>query len=78
MEDVFFGLYYWVERHPTETLLVSMNYEPGTGTPNNASLQERIYQILTGELAKEYWMQSSGKVRTSMIIKIFLPHCQTR
>ena len=63
MEDVFFGLYYWLERHPTETVLVSMNYEPGTGTPNDASLQERIYRILTSELAKEYWMQTSGNVR---------------
>lgn len=63
MEDVFFGLYYWLERHPSETVMVSMNYEPGTGTPNDASLQERIYRILTSELAKEYWMQTSGNVR---------------
>ena len=73
MEDVFFGLYYWLERHPTETVLVSMNYEPGTGTPNDTSLQERIYRILTSELAKEYWMQTSGNVRFSMMIKI--PFC---
>jgi len=45
-----------------------MNYEPGTGTPNNASLQERIYQTFAGELAKEYWMQSSGKVSSSMAL----------
>jgi len=64
MEDVFFGLYYWLERHSTETVLVSMNYEPGTGTPNDASLQERIYGILTSELAKEYWMQTNGKLGT--------------
>ncbi|KAF8815521.1 PLC-like phosphodiesterase [Phlegmacium glaucopus] len=64
MEDVFFGLYYWLERHPTETVLVSMNHEPGTGTPNDPSLQERIYRILTSELAKEYWMQASGKLGT--------------
>ena len=46
-----------------ETVLVSMNHESGTGTPNDASLQERVYRILTSELAKEYWMQNSGKVR---------------
>ena len=63
MEDVFFGLYYWLDRHPMETVLVSMNYESGTGTPNDASLQERVYRILASELAKEYWMQNSGKVR---------------
>lgn len=68
MEDVFFGLYYWLDRHPTETVLVSMNHESGTGTPNDASLQERIYRILTSELAKEYWMQTSGKVRLLLMI----------
>jgi 1-phosphatidylinositol phosphodiesterase len=67
MEDVFFGLYYWLERHSTETILVSMNFEPGTGTLNDASLQENIYRILTSELAKEYWMQTSGKVRSSLL-----------
>ena len=74
MEDIFFGLYYWLERHPMETVLVSMNHESGTGTPNDASLQERVYRILTSELAKEYWMQNSGKVRfffSLMIIMFF-------
>ena len=71
MEDVFFGLYYWLERHPTETVLVSMNYEPGTGTLNDASLQERIYSILTSELAKGYWMQTTGKVRSSLMMNVF-------
>lgn len=76
MEDVFFGLYYWLERHPTETVLVSMNYEPGTGTPNDAFLQERIYRILTSDLAKEYWMQTSGKVR--VVDSIILSHPPVR
>ena len=72
MEDVFFGLYYWLEKHPTETVLVSMNHESGTGTPNDASLQERVYRILTSELAKEYWMQTSGNVRLSFGVLIFV------
>ena len=57
-----------------ETVLVSMNHESGTGTPNDASLQEKVYRILTSELAKEYWMQNSGKVRfffSLMIIMFF-------
>ena len=62
MEDVFFGLYYWLEKHPMETVLVSMNHESGTGTPNDAAIQEKVYRILTSELAKEYWMQNNGKV----------------
>ena len=53
-----------------------MNYEPGTGTPNDASLQERIYRILTSELSKEYWMQTNGKVRFSDDSYLNLPHCQ--
>jgi hypothetical protein len=81
MEDVFFGLYYWLQRHPLETVLVSMNQEAGTGTPNDASLQEKVYRILTSELAKEYWMQNSGNVRFSLMIKflyIFTVHTSGR
>ncbi|KAF9562045.1 PLC-like phosphodiesterase [Agrocybe pediades] len=62
MEDVFFGLYHWLDDHPTETILVSLNYEPGTGTSDDAKLQEKLYHILTSKLAKKYWSQTRGKL----------------
>lgn len=62
MEDVFFGLYHWLDRHPSEAVLVSLNYEPGTGTSDDARLQEQLCHILTGPLAKRYWVQTKDTV----------------
>lgn len=62
MEDVFFGLYHWLDLHPSEAVLVSLNYEPGTGTSNDARLQEHLYHILTSPLAQRYWVQAKDTV----------------
>ncbi|KAF5309854.1 hypothetical protein D9619_010348 [Psilocybe cf. subviscida] len=64
MEDVFFGLYHWLDLHPSETVLVSLNYEPGTGTSNDARLQEHLYHILTSSLAQRYWVQAKDTLGT--------------
>jgi len=64
MEDVFFGLYAWLDRHPTEAVLVSLNYEPGSGTRDNARLQEQLYHVLNGELAQRYWIRRRGTLGT--------------
>ncbi|KAG6890058.1 hypothetical protein C0995_012516 [Termitomyces sp. Mi166 len=64
LEDVLFGLYSWLDKHPTEAVLVSMNYEVGTGTPNDAALQEHLYNIFQGDLAKKYWVQTNGTLGT--------------
>lgn len=61
MEDVFFGLYTWLDKHPTEAILISLNYEPGTGS-DDVKLQETLYNILTSDLAKRYWVQTRGLV----------------
>lgn len=63
LEDVLFGLYSWLDNHPTEAVLVSMNHEGGTGTPDDAALQEHLYNIFNGDLAKRYWVQANGTVR---------------
>ncbi|KAG6849139.1 hypothetical protein H0H93_011002 [Arthromyces matolae] len=64
MEDVFFGLYSWIDKHPTEAVLVSLNYEGSTGTPNDAALQEHLYDIFESDLAKKYWVQGNGTLGT--------------
>ncbi|KAK7435778.1 hypothetical protein VKT23_019476 [Stygiomarasmius scandens] len=64
IEDVFFGLYSWLDKHPTETILVSLNHESGTGTPNNPELQELLYSIFNSDLAKRYWSQTNGTLGT--------------
>ncbi|KAF8066685.1 PLC-like phosphodiesterase [Lyophyllum atratum] len=64
LEDVLFGLYSWLDKHPTEAVLVSMNYEGGTGTPNDAALQEHLYNVFQSDLAKKYWLQTNGTLGT--------------
>ena len=63
MEDLFFALYNWLDNHPTEAVLVSMNHEGGTGTPNDSALYEKLYHILNTPLAQKYWVQVNGMVR---------------
>ncbi|PPQ74667.1 hypothetical protein CVT24_003824 [Panaeolus cyanescens] len=64
MEDVFFALYDWLNKHPTEAVLVSMNYEGGGGRPEDAALYEKLYNILNTPLAKQYWVQTNGTLGT--------------
>ncbi|KAL0060677.1 hypothetical protein AAF712_012554 [Marasmius tenuissimus] len=64
IEDVFFGFYSWLDAHPTETILVSMNYEGGPRRENTAELQEHIYNLFESPLAKRYWMQTNGRLGT--------------
>ena len=63
MEDLFFGFYNWLNNHPTEAVLVSINHESGTGTPEDSALYEKLYDILNTPLAQNYWVQTNGTVR---------------
>ncbi|KAJ7611587.1 PLC-like phosphodiesterase [Roridomyces roridus] len=64
VEDVWFGFYNWLDQHPTEAVLVSLNYEGGTGTPRDLKLEQHIYNIMTSPLAQRYWVQTSGSLGT--------------
>ncbi|KAF9269823.1 PLC-like phosphodiesterase [Marasmius fiardii PR-910] len=64
LEDVLFGLYSWLDTHPTETVLLSMNHEGGTGTQDSPELQKHIYDIFESPLARQYWLQTNGKLGT--------------
>ncbi|KAG6856863.1 hypothetical protein H0H87_012680 [Tephrocybe sp. NHM501043] len=64
LEDVLFGLYTWLDKHPTEAVLASLNYEGGTGTPYDIALEEHIYNIFQSDLAKKYWVQNNGTLGT--------------
>ena len=67
MTDVFFGLYQWLNIHPTEAVLVSINYEGGTGTPYDAKIQEMVYDIINSDIGKTYWVQTSESVRSILL-----------
>ncbi|KAF8154513.1 PLC-like phosphodiesterase [Crassisporium funariophilum] len=64
MEDVFFALYNWLDNHSTEAVLVSINHEGGTGTPEDPALYEKLYNILNTPLAQQYWVQTNGTLGT--------------
>lgn len=64
MEDVFFGFYSWLDKHPTEAVLISLNIEGGTGTQNTEFLQQHVYDILQSDLARSYWVQANGTLGT--------------
>ena len=63
MEDLFFGFYNWLNNHPSEAVLVSINHESGTGTPEDSALYAKLYDILNSPLAQKYWVQTNGTVR---------------
>jgi len=64
LEDVFFGYYSWLAKHPSEAVLISLNHESGTGTPNDEPLQEHIRDLFASDLAKEHWLQVNGSLGT--------------
>jgi 1-phosphatidylinositol phosphodiesterase len=45
IEDVFFSFYNWLDNHPIEAMLVSINFEGRTGPPNYVQLQTHLYNI---------------------------------
>ncbi|KAK0470922.1 PLC-like phosphodiesterase [Armillaria novae-zelandiae] len=49
---------------PTEALLISINHESGTGTPNDAEFYEHLYDLFNSSPATEYWVQSNGTLGT--------------
>lgn len=64
IEDVFFGFYSWLDKHPSEALLISINHESGTGTPNDAEFYEHLYDLFNSSPATEYWVQTNGTLGT--------------
>jgi len=64
IEDLFFGFYNWLNNHPTEAVLVSINHESGTGTPEDSALYVKLYDILNTPLAQKYWVQTNGTLGT--------------
>ncbi|KAG8813424.1 hypothetical protein FRC17_001582 [Serendipita sp. 399] len=55
--DIFWGLYRWLDAHSTETVVVSVKVDNGTST---ASLQQTVYDLVTGPDVRDYWVQSAA------------------
>ncbi|KAJ6608105.1 PLC-like phosphodiesterase [Mycena sp. CBHHK59/15] len=62
LQDVLYGLYGWLIAHPTETVLVSINHESGSKTLYDKKFEELLSSTLNNEVAKRFWLQTSGQL----------------
>jgi len=71
LEDVLWGLYYFLDHHPTETLLVSLKVDHGSVS---VPVQEEAHTLITGPGVSNYWVQNTtlpsslGAVRGKIIL----------
>jgi 1-phosphatidylinositol phosphodiesterase len=66
VEDTLFGFYAWLDAHPTETLMLSFQYEGSTtlhGT-DDASVQLALFDLLTSAAAQKYFLQEKDQFGT--------------
>ncbi|KAJ7244948.1 PLC-like phosphodiesterase [Mycena rebaudengoi] len=64
LQDVLYGLYNWLIEHPSETVLVSINHESGSNTVYDKKFEELLFTGLNNEVAKKFWLQTSGELGT--------------
>lgn len=66
MADVMYAFYAWLDQHPTETVLLSFQYEGSTlpNASNNASVQLQLFDILTSPAAQRYILQTKDELPT--------------
>ncbi|CAK5263617.1 unnamed protein product, partial [Mycena citricolor] len=61
LQDILFGLYAWLLAHPTETVLVSINYEEGSKTVYDKKFEELLFATLNNDAGKKFWFMPAGK-----------------
>jgi 1-phosphatidylinositol phosphodiesterase len=66
VEDVLFGFYRWLDEQPSETLMLSFQYEGGTtiNAKNDAATQMELFRTLTTPAAKKYFLQTKDRFGT--------------
>lgn len=66
VEDVLFGFYRWLDDHPSETLMLSFQYEGGTtvSARNDAATQLELFRTLTTAAARRYFLQVKDRFGT--------------
>ena len=57
LEDILWGLYHFLDTHPTETLLLSLKVDHGTGS---LPVQEAAHALITAPPVNDYWVQSTS------------------
>ncbi|CAG8982917.1 hypothetical protein HYALB_00002935 [Hymenoscyphus albidus] len=66
VEDLLFGLYAWLDDHPSETLITSFQYEGSTKkyAANDADVQMEMFRTLTSPVTRKYYVQKKGELGT--------------
>lgn len=64
--DVLFAFYAWLDAHPSETVLLSLQYEGGTraNATSDARVQGKLFEALTSPAARRYVHQARGVLTT--------------
>lgn len=64
VEDVLFGVYSWLDDHPSETVFLSLQFEGSTSpyASHDATLQLQLYNTLTSPAAREYIIQTKNEL----------------
>ncbi|KAJ7635287.1 PLC-like phosphodiesterase [Roridomyces roridus] len=62
LQDVLFGLYAWLIAHPTETILVSINHEAGSQTPQDKKFEEILYKTLNNDVGQKFWLPGAAEL----------------
>ncbi|KAI9646350.1 hypothetical protein NHQ30_005794 [Ciborinia camelliae] len=66
LDDVLFGYYHWLENHPSEVVLLSLQYEGSTTEygSNDAEAQLKLFNTLTSPAAIRYLVQTKDELGT--------------
>ncbi|KAF9510424.1 hypothetical protein BS47DRAFT_1395962 [Hydnum rufescens UP504] len=59
LQDVLQGLYYWLDHHRTETLLLSLKVDNG---PTDAALEQEVYNLIATGPGRHHWVQTPNEV----------------
>ncbi|QSZ34739.1 hypothetical protein DSL72_007594 [Monilinia vaccinii-corymbosi] len=66
LDDVLFGYYHWLDDHPSEVVLLSLQYEGSTTeyAANDAGAQLKLFYALTSPAAMSYLAQTKDELGT--------------
>jgi hypothetical protein len=58
LEDVLWGLYHFLDAHPTETIIASLKVDHGDA--NDSAMQRTLHDHFTTSDTRDYWVQSQS------------------
>ncbi|KAF7899426.1 hypothetical protein EAF00_003762 [Botryotinia globosa] len=66
LDDVLFGYFHWLDNHPSEVVLLSLQYEGSTTESgrNDEGAQLKLFNVLTSPVATKYFLQTRNELGT--------------